>query len=82
MITTKEFDQMFDNKEDISKYIDYNSPLTKEDLIKMLEKRENEQLTIEITKELKDKLEEKAKKLGLKIQDAAKVLLSKELGLI
>jgi len=82
MITTKEFDQMFDNKEDISKYIDYNSPLAKEDLIKMLEKRENEQLTIEITKELKDKLEEKAKKLGLKIQDAAKVLLAKELGLI
>jgi len=57
----KEFDKMFDNGEDIGKYIDYNSPLTKEDLIKMLKKREDEQLTIEITKELRDRLEEKAK---------------------
>jgi len=74
----EEFDKRFDNGEIMDEYVDYTSPLSDKDLNEIL----GEKITINLTGELKEKLNEKAKKLGVQIQDLIKILLAKDVGLI
>jgi uncharacterized protein with ATP-grasp and redox domains len=80
-LTTDEFDELFE-KGDVSEYIDYSTPLTKDNLYQMLENSKTEKIEIDITKELKRKLEEKSKIVGIQIRDLIKLLLAKDVGLI
>jgi len=80
-ITSKQFDEMFDRGDDISEFID-NKKLSKNDLLKLVEKTKKDKIVLEITKELKSKLEKKAKLIGLQTQDLIKFLLAKEVGMI
>ncbi len=78
MISAKEFDEKFDKGLNVDKYLDLDNPLTAEELKKLTQ----ETLTINLTDELKTKLQQKSKELGLKLEDTIKVLLAKEVGLI
>ena len=78
VISAKEFDEKFDKGLNVDKYLDLDNPLTAEELKKLTQ----ETLTINLTDELKTKLQQKSKELGLKLEDTIKVLLAKEVGLI
>jgi uncharacterized protein with ATP-grasp and redox domains len=80
-LTADEFDELFE-RGDVSEYIDYSTPLTKDNLFKMLENSKTEKIEIDITKELKKRLEEKSKIVGIQIRDLIKLLLAKDVGLI
>jgi len=80
-ITSKQFDEMFDNGNDMSGYID-EKKLSKNDLLALIEKSKKDKIVLEITKELKSKLEKKAKLIGLQTQDLIKFLLAKDVGII
>ena len=80
-ITSEQFDEMFDKGEDISRFID-KKKFAKKDLLTLVEKSKKDKIVLEITKELKSKLEQKAKLIGLKTQDLIKFLLAKEVGII
>jgi len=74
----KDLDKLFDEGKDISEFIDYSKPLTEEEIFKFSEKK----VTLLLKGELKEKLEEKSKNLGIKLNDLIKAILAKELGLI
>jgi len=80
-LTTDEFDELFE-KGDVSKYIDYSTPLKKENLLEMVENSQKSSITFEITQDLKNRLEKKAKIIGIQIQDLIKLLLARDVGLL
>ena len=81
-ITSKQFDEIFDRGDDVSEFID-DQKLSKNDLFKLIEKsKTKDKLVLEVTKELKSRLEKKAKLIGLQTQDLIKFLLAKEVGMI
>ena len=80
-LTTDEFDELFE-KGDVSKYIDYSTPLKKENLLEMVENSQKSSITFEITQDLKNRLEKKSKIIGIQIQDLIKLLLARDVGLI
>ena len=59
-LTTDEFDELFE-KGDVSKYIDYSTPLKKENLLEMVENSQKSSITFEITQDLKNRLEKNQK---------------------
>ena len=75
MIKAKEFDEKFDRGEDIDEYLDLENPLLLDDLV-------SENITITLSKDLKDRLLEFSKKLNLSFEDTIKAILAKEVGLI
>ena len=80
-LTTDEFDELFENG-DVSEYIDYSTPLKKENLLEMVENSQKSSISFEITQDLKNRLEKKAKIIGIQIQDLIKLLLARDVGLI
>ena len=80
-LTTDEFDELFE-KGDVSEYIDYSTPLKKENLLEMVENSQKSSISFEITQDLKNRLEKKAKIIGIQIQDLIKLLLARDVGLI
>jgi len=75
MISAKEFDEKFDNGEDIDKFLDLNNPLKLSDIV------ENK-ITLTLPKIIKEKIIEVSKKLNLDLENTVKVLLAKEVGII
>ena len=80
-LTTDEFDELFE-KGDVSEYIDYSTPLKKENLLEMVENSQKSSISFEITQDLKNRLEKKAKIIGIQIQDLIKLLLARDVGLL
>ena len=80
-LTTDEFDELFENG-DVSEYIDYSTPLKKENLLEMVENSQKSSISFEITQDLKNRLEKKAKIIGIQIQDLIKLLLARDVGLL
>jgi len=78
MITANEFDEKFDNNENIDEFIDYETSISVEEFKKTL----NNKIELSLNEVFLDKLKEKANLLKLSINDTIKVLLAKELGLI
>ena len=72
-LTTDEFDELFE-KGDVSEYTDYSTPLKKENLLEMVENSQKSSISFEITQDLKNRLEKKAKIIGIQIQDLIKLL--------
>jgi hypothetical protein len=80
-LTTDQFDELFE-KGDVSEYIDYSTPLKKENLLEMVENSKKSSISFEITQDLKNRLEKKAKIIGIQIQDLIKLLLARDVGLL
>ncbi len=80
-LTTDEFDELFE-KGDVSEYIDYSTVLKKENLLEMVENSQKSSISFEITQDLKNRLEKKAKIIGIQIQDLIKLLLARDVGLL
>ena len=78
-ITAQEFDEKFDNYENIDKFIDYENPMS---LNEFKHKYLNEKVELTLTQTIKNKILEKSKQLGLTFEDTIKVLLAKELQVI
>ena len=78
MITANEFDEKFDNNENIDEFIDYETSISVEEFKKTL----NNKIELSLNEVFLDKLKEKANLLKLSINDTIKVLLAKELDLI
>ena len=75
VIKAKEFDEKFDKGENIDNYLDLENPILIDDLV-------NENITITLSKDLKNKILEFSKKLNLSFEDTIKAILAKEVGLI
>ena len=75
MISAEEFDRKFDNGESIDEYLDLENPI-------LLEEIAEHNVTINLSKEMKEKLINMSKKLNLSFEDTIKALLAKEVGLI
>ena len=80
-LTDDEFDELFE-RGDVSEYIDYSTPLKKENLLEMVENSKKSSISFEITQDLKNRLEKKAKIIGIQIQDLIKLLLARDVGLL
>ena len=78
MITANEFDEKFDNNENIDEFIDYENSISVEEFKKTL----NNKIELSLSEIFLDRLKEKSNLLKLSINDTIKVLLAKELGLI
>ena len=52
-LTTDQFDELFE-KGDVSEYIDYSTPLKKENLLEMVENSKKSSISFEITQDLKN----------------------------
>jgi len=78
-ITAQEFDEKFDNYENIDEFIDYKNPMN---LNEFKNKYFNDKLELTLTQTIKNKILEKSKQLGLNFEDTIKVLLAKELQVI
>jgi len=79
MITANEFDEKFDNNENIDEFIDYENSISVEEFKKTLN---NNKIELSLSEIFLDRLKEKSNLLKLSINDTIKVLLAKELGLI
>ncbi len=75
MVSAEEFDRKFDNGESIDEYLDLENPI-------LLEEIAEHNVTINLSKEMKEKLINMSKKLNLSFEDTIKALLAKEVGLI
>ncbi len=75
MISAEEFDRKFDDGESIDEYLDLQNPILLEELAEY-------KVTINLSKEMKEKLVNMSKRLNLSFEDTIKALLAKEVGLI
>jgi len=75
MIRSEEFDNKFDNCENIDEFLDFENSIPLSELL------ENS-VTITLSKELKRKLIQMARKLNLSLEDTIKVLVAKEVGVL
>ena len=75
MIKAKEFDEKFDKGENIDEYLDLENPILLDELLE-------ENVTITLSKDLKNRIFEFSKKLNLSFEDTIKAILAKEVGLI
>jgi len=78
-ITAQEFDEKFNNYEDIDEFVDYKNPMS---LDEFKNKYLNDKVELTLTQTIKNKILEKSKQLGLSFEDTIKVLLARELKVI
>jgi len=84
-MTAKEFDERFDNGEDIDSLMIADEILTIDDLKKISKEKEyisKNYVTIDLNGMLIQKLKEKSSNLNIKIDDLIKMILADRLGIL
>jgi len=84
-MTAKEFDERFDNGEDIDSLMTADEILTIDDLKKISKEKEyisKNYVTLDLNGMLIQKLKEKSSNLNIKIDDLIKMILADRLGIL
>ena len=76
-ITAKEFDEKFDNGEDITEYLDLESAVRLKDLRKL--KTETKKVNVDFPEWIIESLDKEAKKIGVTRQSIIKVWIAERL---
>jgi len=76
-ITAKEFDEKFDNREDISEYLDFSKAIKLKDMKKL--KTETKKVNVDFPEWVIESLDREAKKIGVTRQSIIKVWIAERL---
>ena len=76
-ITAKEFDEKFDNGEDISEYLDFSKAIKLKDVKKL--KTETKKVNVDFPEWVIESLDREAKKIGVTRQSIIKVWIAERL---
>jgi hypothetical protein len=76
-ITVKEFDEKFDNGEDITEYLDFSNATRLKDIKKL--KTETRKVNVDFPEWIIEALDDEAKKIGVTRQSIIKVWIAKRL---
>ena len=76
-ITAKEFDEKFDNGEDITEYLDFSNALKLKDVKKL--KIETKKVNVDFPEWIVESLDKEAKKIGVTRQSIIKVWIAERL---
>ena len=76
-LTAKEFDEKFDNGEDIAKYLDFSNAIRLKD-VKQL-KTETKKVNVDFPEWIIESLDQEAKKIGVTRQSIIKVWIAERL---
>ena len=76
-ITAKEFDEKFDNGEDISEYLDFSKAIKLKDMKKL--KTETRKVNVDFPEWVIESLDREAKKIGVTRQSIIKVWIAERL---
>ena len=76
-ITAKEFDEKFDNGEDISEYLDFSNAIKLKEIKKL--KTETKKVNVDFPEWIIESLDQEAKKIGVTRQSIIKVWIAERL---
>ncbi len=76
-ITAKEFDEKFDNGEDITEYLDFSNAVRLKDIKKL--KTETKKINVDFPEWIIEALDNEAKKIGVTRQSIIKVWIAERL---
>ena len=76
-ITTKEFDEKFDNGEDISEYLDFSKAIKLKEMKKL--NTDTKKVNVDFPQWVIEALDEEAKKIGVTRQSIIKVWIAERL---
>ena len=76
-LTAKEFDEKFDNGEDISEYLDFSNAIRLKDVKKL--KTETKKVNVDFPEWIIESLDQEAKKIGVTRQSIIKVWIAERL---
>ncbi len=76
-ITAKEFDEKFDNAEDITEYLDFGAAVKLKDVKKL--KTETKKVNVDFPEWIIESLDREAKKIGVTRQSIIKVWIAERL---
>ena len=76
-MTAKEFDEKFDNGEDITEYLDFESAVRLKDVKKL--KTETKKVNVDFPEWIVESLDREAKKIGVTRQSIIKVWIAERL---
>ncbi len=76
-ITAKEFDEKFDNGEDVSEYLDFSNAIKLKDIKKL--KTETKKVNVDFPEWIIESLDQEAKKIGVTRQSIIKVWIAERL---
>ena len=76
-ITAKEFDEKFNNGEDISEYLDFSSAIKLKDVKRL--KTETKKVNVDFPEWIIESLDQEAKKIGVTRQSIIKVWIAERL---
>ena len=75
--TAKEFDEKFDNGEDVSEYLDFSNAIKLKDVKKL--KTETKKVNVDFPEWIIESLDQEAKKIGVTRQSIIKVWIAERL---
>ena len=76
-ITAKEFDEKFDNGEDVSEYLDFSNAIKLKDVKKL--KTETKKVNVDFPEWIIESLDQEAKKIGVTRQSIIKIWIAERL---
>jgi len=76
-ITAKEFDEKFDNGEDVSEYLDFSNAVKLKDVKRL--KTETKKVNVDFPEWIIESLDQEAKKIGVTRQSIIKVWIAERL---
>jgi len=76
-ITAKEFDEKFDNGEDVAEYLDFSTAIRLKDVKKL--KTETKKVNVDFPEWIIESLDKEAKKIGVTRQSIIKVWIAERL---
>ncbi len=76
-ITAKEFDEKFDNGEDVSEYLDFSNAIKLKEIKKL--KTETKKVNVDFPEWIIESLDQEAKKIGVTRQSIIKVWIAERL---
>jgi len=76
-ITAKEFDEKFDNDEDITEYLDFSNAIRLKDIKRL--KTETKKVNVDFPEWIIESLDKEAKKIGVTRQSIIKVWIAERL---
>ena len=76
-VTAKEFDEKFDNGEDITEYLDFSNAVKLKDVKKL--KTETKKVNVDFPEWIIESLDQEAKKIGVTRQSIIKVWIAERL---
>jgi len=76
-LTAKEFDEKFDNGEDITEYLDFSNAIRLKDVKKL--KTETKKVNVDFPEWIIESLDQEAKKIGVTRQSIIKVWIAERL---